>query len=69
MWYHFDSNGNCVCSSSGKINPVDEIVASVWCDTKYDDIYNVRLVDGKVEHVEEENDDTNNLSTGGNPGQ
>ena len=54
MWYHFDSNGNCVCSSSGEINPVDEIVASVWCDTKYDDIYNLRLIDGEVVYIKKE---------------
>lgn len=69
MWYHFNSQGNCVCTSNVKIATMSSITDSVWCDTKYDDIYNVRLVDGKVEHVEEENDDTNNLSTGGNSGQ
>lgn len=62
MWYHFDSQGNCVCSSSGDISAMDGVVSSLWCDAVYEDVYNVRLVDGKVEHVEEENDDTNNVS-------
>lgn len=51
MWYHFDVNGNCVCSSSSEINPMDNIVESVWNDTEYDDIYNLRLIDGNLVHT------------------
>ena len=49
MYYQF-RNGICVSSSTGKIAPMDGIT-SVWCDEIYDDIKNLRLIDGKVVHI------------------
>ena len=50
MWYQFNEKGECVSSASAKVAPMDGIV-SVWCDAVYNDIQNVRLVNGKVIHV------------------
>lgn len=50
MWYQFDLGGKCVSTSTGKVAPMPGIT-SVWCDEIYYDIENVRLVDGKVVHI------------------
>lgn len=57
MYYQFNAQGECISSSTGAIAPMQGII-SVWCDTVYDDIWNVRLVDGKVVHI----DDKDNVS-------
>lgn len=50
MWYQFDLQGRCVSTCSEAIVPMDGII-SVWCDEIYDDIENLRLIDGKVVHI------------------
>jgi len=50
MWYQFNEKGECVSSASAKVAPIDGIT-SVWCDTVYDDVQNLRLIDGKVVHI------------------
>ena len=49
MYYQF-KNGICVSSSTGAIEPMQGVI-SVWCDTVYEDIENLRLIDGKVVHI------------------
>lgn len=50
MWYQFDTQGECVSTSTGEIAPMQGIT-SVWCDEAYEDLKNLRLVDGKVVHI------------------
>lgn len=57
MYYQFNSQGVCVSSCTGQIAPMPGIV-SVWCDIVYEDIQNLRMVDGKVVHI----DDKDNVS-------
>ena len=52
MWNQF-KDGVCVSTSSYPITPMAGVV-SVWCDKVYTDLENLRLVDGKVVHVEPE---------------
>lgn len=57
MYYQFNSQGECISSCTGQIAPIQGII-SVWCDIVYEDIWNLRLVDGKVVHI----DDKDNVS-------
>lgn len=57
MYYQFNASGECVSSSTGAIEPIQGIV-SVWCDVVYNDIWNLRLIDGKVVCI----DDKDNVS-------
>ena len=50
MYYQFDSQGVCVSSCTGQIEPMQGII-SVWCDTVYTDISNLRLINGKVVNI------------------
>lgn len=55
MYYQFQ-NGICISTSSYPIVPIAGVI-SVWCDEVYTDIENLRLINGKVVHVEEESND------------
>ena len=58
MYYQFNSDGKCVSNCTGEIEPMEGIT-SVYCEGKYDDIENVKLIDGAVYHLEPEKDDVN----------
>ena len=55
MWYQFDDEGECVSSSTGEVE-IEENIISVYCGTTYSDIENVRLVNGNVVHIGQENE-------------
>jgi hypothetical protein len=55
MYYQF-KNGECVSTSSYPIAPMQGVI-SVWCDEVYMDIENLRLINDKVVHIEEESND------------
>ena len=61
MYYQFNSTGRCVSTSTGPIEPMDGII-SIYCKEVYNDIGNVRLINGEVYHIEEESNDKDNLS-------
>ena len=49
MWYQF-KNGICISTSS--FEPAREAgIISVWSDEVYNDIENLRLIDGKVVRI------------------
>ena len=50
MWYLFSEIGKCIGTANVKVAPIDGIT-SVWCDTVYYDVQNLRLIEGKVVHI------------------
>lgn len=56
MYYQFDTAGKCVSTSTGAIEPMDGII-SIYCKEVYNDISNIKLINGEVYHIEEESHD------------
>lgn len=53
MWYLFNTEGACAGTANGPIAPMDGITC-VHSDTVYEDVDNIRLIDGEVVYIKKE---------------
>ena len=65
MYYQFDSNGKCVSTATGPIEPMDGIT-SVYSYKNFEDLSEIALVNGEVVKRKVVEDESNNISASGN---